>query len=397
MFSFTGGSGKAVAQELEDPIAFLESLVLVNSGTRNVLGVQVIQSRMDHELQRLGFTTLRVEAKSVADLLVARWGHGQTHVVVVAHADTVFETSLGFSHFQVEGEWASGPGVIDNKGGLVVLREALKRYIPSADPKSLRLTVLISPAEETGNPLELVAEIRKWGDGANFVLGFEPAYDDGSIIEARRGNRWFEVQVSGKEAHSGRSGRNGINAAWALSVFIAEVMKLNLKRGGPTVSVGFISGGQQKFNIVCGEASAKLDARFTTLQQRRQFEKHLQQSILKAKATCARYQGGNSSDFQIAVADDLAPFSRTAKSVKWIQEYTEILNRLEGQPRESVMSLGSSDLNIFGDFRKSVLIDGLGPYGSGMHTVLERLYIPSLMTRSRALCEFLEKISAAGA
>ena len=394
---------------------FLEQLVRINSGTRNTSGVNKVQDLLEQRLASLGLCVTRFKPATVGDLLIAEGGQDQAHphVVFIAHADTVFEPSSGFVDFRIEDNWAYGPGVIDNKGALVVLCEALGEFLaqtknsgskknkvplsPSSGKSSktsgenwpFRFTLMVAPAEETGNPSDVIGEMRRWAQGADFVLGFEPAYDDGSIIESRRGNRWFEIQVSGKEAHSGRNAREGVNAAWALSLVLTDLMSLNFKEQGPKVSIGHLRGGQEKFNIVCGEAVAYVDARFSSMKEREEFDRHLVKSIEKAKTICGAYQNGNTSDFRIRVMDDLMPFSRTSSSQVWLNKYRKILFQCEGQTRQSRLSLGSSDVNIFGDYRKSVLIDGLGPYGSGMHTLQERLYLPSVETRIKALVEFL--------
>ena len=43
---------------------------------------------------------------------------------------------------------------------------------------------------------------QEYANDTLFALGFEPALSNGSIICKRRGNRWYEIEVTGREAHA---------------------------------------------------------------------------------------------------------------------------------------------------------------------------------------------------
>ena len=47
-------------------------------------------------------------------------------VLIIGHLDTVFPTTSAFQHFERKGDVATGPGVVDDKGGDVVILSALK-------------------------------------------------------------------------------------------------------------------------------------------------------------------------------------------------------------------------------------------------------------------------------
>ena len=47
-------------------------------------------------------------------------------VLLLGHMDTVFELSSPFQKFERAGDTATGPGVADMKGGIIVMLSALK-------------------------------------------------------------------------------------------------------------------------------------------------------------------------------------------------------------------------------------------------------------------------------
>src|ERR1700716_3533007 len=122
--------------------------------------------------------------------------------------DTVFEPSSPFRQFIRHGDTATGPGVADDKGGLVVILSALKALKATGSLDGARLTVFITADEEhPGSPVGTArAEFIEAGKHADATLCFEPGIRvDGEdyASTARRGASSWTVSVS---AHSGHSG-----------------------------------------------------------------------------------------------------------------------------------------------------------------------------------------------
>jgi glutamate carboxypeptidase len=66
------------------------------------------------------------------------------------------------------------------------------------------------------------------------------------------------------------------------------------------------------------------------------------------------------------------------------------LKEIEGGKPTAAKSHGSSDCNYLG--AHPIMIDGLGPRGSGLHTLEERIELPSLETRAEAVAQFLRRL-----
>ena len=134
-----------------DAESLLERAVNINSGTMNLGGVKRVGQLFDGELKALGFQTTRVEGapfKRAGHLIAERAGKGP-RVLIIGHLDTVFEADRAFQTFtRVNADTARGPGVIDMKGGDVVIVYALKALASAGVLDGMALTVAMTGDEE---------------------------------------------------------------------------------------------------------------------------------------------------------------------------------------------------------------------------------------------------------
>ncbi|WP_394831545.1 M20/M25/M40 family metallo-hydrolase [Pendulispora rubella] len=370
----------------------MQELVRIPSGTRNVAGVDAVQERMAADLRKLGFSVqfqANAQGPSGKLMVATRRGDDARYITFVTHADTVFEDG---SSFEVTSDpsIAKGPGVIDAKGGSVVALLGLERFLQKKSKAHYSLRVVSSPNEETGSS-GFVETFRQFGQDSVMVLGFEPALDDGSIIESRRGDRWYQIRVEGKEAHAGRAHADGVNACHELSVKLDRIQRLTNYAQGVTASIGRMEGGQDKFNIVCGWASAKVDVRFATPESRDEVHEKIG-SILRE--SIVQSASGQAAATSFTLADDCPPLASNAASKRWIETYLGVLGTIETTPAGARRSDGAADVNYFAA-KGTVVLDGLGPRGGKMHTRDEYIFLPSLESRAHALSEFLFKADAA--
>jgi glutamate carboxypeptidase len=384
-------------------IQFLRELVEINSGTRNIGGVNAVQDVLVRYGQARGWPTQLLTNPLGSDesgkfliieILASQASSGETDrkfVNLVTHADTVFEPESQFLDFTLNEEQgtAIGPGVIDDKGGIVVALEGLARYLAqNRDNNVLNIRLLCSPSEEIGSPgfQKLFTQL---SHDAWMVLGFEPSLEDGSIVESRRGNRWYDIQVTGVEAHAGRNHRSGVNAAYELAYKMTQLDQLTDYAKDLTLSVGAISGGS-KFNIVCGHAQAKLDVRFSDFHVRdeahEKIEKIIQHTYIKPS------DEGKIPQSAYRIDNDCPPFPKGPQSESYLQAYREIIARVEGQPVMSRLSGGSADSNLMSR-PGLVFIDGLGASGGGTHRLDEFILLRSLETRAECLAQFLAHVN----
>jgi hypothetical protein len=121
---------QAVDKEQERSISLLEKLVNQNSGSLNLAGVEAVGRMVRAELEPLGFAVQWVpmrETGRAGHIIATHKGNGRgKRMLLIGHLDTVFEPDSPFQRFVRKGDKAEGPGVDDDKGGMVVMIGALR-------------------------------------------------------------------------------------------------------------------------------------------------------------------------------------------------------------------------------------------------------------------------------
>src|SRR5207253_7136774 len=107
-------------------------------------------------------------------------------VLLNIHTDTVYPLDHPFqSVTRIDEHTLRGPGVIDAKGGLVVMLAAIEALERSALAPQIGWEVLLNPDEEIGSPgsahlFKEVASRHRVG------LVFEPAIGEGNLVDSDR-------------------------------------------------------------------------------------------------------------------------------------------------------------------------------------------------------------------
>jgi glutamate carboxypeptidase len=201
-----------------EAVALLERAVNINSGTQNVAGVRAVGALFRSELDALGFRTEWVDGAAwqrAGHLVATRPGPGPK-LVLIGHLDTVFEPHSPFQKFErVDADTARGPGIIDMKGGNVVIVQALKALAAVGRLDRMHVVVVMTGDEEApGRPLAVArAALVEAAKGAAAAIGFEdgdghPAH----LVIARRGTTSWELRVAGTPAHSSQIFRDEVGA-----------------------------------------------------------------------------------------------------------------------------------------------------------------------------------------
>jgi glutamate carboxypeptidase len=393
-----------MSQWNNDPkVRFLRQLVEMNSGTQNIEGVNRVQDLVAERSRKMGLAVRFEKATGsqtsgkflIAEVMPSGMSTAQesepaSFIHLVTHADTVFEPDSGFSGFELDEAKgvATGPGVIDDKGGIVVALEGLERALKKCGNQLLPVRFICTPTEEIGSP-GFHPLLQELGKDSWMILGFEPSLEDGSIVKSRRGNRWYQIEVSGKEAHVGRNFDQGVNAAHELAHKITQFEGLNDAARDLTLSVGQISGGS-KFNIVCAHAEAKLDVRFADFQTRDQTH-HRITKIIEKSHIHPNVQGMLPGS-RYEISDDCPPVPSSDHSEHYVKAYLDWIEKVEGRRVQAQRSGGAADANYMSR-EGLVILDGLGATGGGMHRKDEFIRLSSLETRAECLYRFLESIS----
>lgn len=192
----------------DEAIALLERVVNINSGTQNLAGVRAVGDVFRQEFDALGFETDWVDGSAWqrAGHLVARHAGPGPKLLLIGHLDTVFEADSPFQRFErIDEGKARGPGIIDMKGGDVIIVQVIKALRAAGLLPSMHVVVVMTGDEEAaGRPLSRSrAALVEAARGAALAIGFEDG--DGSperAVVARRGTTSWQLAVKGTPAHS---------------------------------------------------------------------------------------------------------------------------------------------------------------------------------------------------
>ncbi len=368
----------------------LKSLVDIDSETKNLSGITQVQESVKNELEELGFVTELIENKEIesAPLLVATYeGECPDYISFICHADVVKSPSETY-YFSFDGECIKGPGVADNKGGIVTALMGIKEYLNRVGKARTSLRFICSPNEETGS-IGFHSLFEKYARDSYLVLGFEPALLDGSLVSARNGNRWYDINVLGIGSHAGRFGEPSLNSAHELSRIIFELSSLNDPKNLSKLNIGSITGGHGYHNIVCESALAKIDMRFPTFEKRDEMHARLLDIIEKRHFQCDYSQKTCGITFEIV--DDCPPLPYSPQTIAYIDLYTREYEKNSRKKISHSHTGGAADVNYFSRSHAAIM-DGLGPIGYGMHTNNEFIFLTDLRHRISTLSNFLFKV-----
>jgi glutamate carboxypeptidase len=285
-----------VESETDRHIALLERLVNQNSGTLNLPGVRAVADMLRPEFEGIGMQVRWVdmaETGRAGHLLATsrasrRDGRDPpVHILMIAHLDTVFEPSSPFQLFAREGNRGTGPGIGDDKGGIVVIVAALRALHASGHLRGMDVTVVLTGDEERpGSPISVARrELITAGREADFALEFENLARDGDRefgTVARRSSTSWTLRATGRTGHSSGifSETQGYGAIYELAR-ILDAFRRELPEANLTYNVGVMAGGTPaaiddqglsvtatgKTNIIAETAIARGDIRTLSAEQ----------------------------------------------------------------------------------------------------------------------------------
>lgn len=254
----------AAAERLRpQQLQLLEQLVNIDSGTGDVEGGRKVAAVLKSRLEALGLTveTVPAEIAGLPENLVARLaGTGRGRILMIGHLDTVFDPGTAAKRpFRTDAAKAYGPGVGDEKGGLVNALTALQilKDLDFTDFKSI--TVLIESSEERGSPGSRALIARELA-GADVELNLEPGEEPDGITVWRKGSNNFYIDVKGRAAHAGVAPQDGRNAAEELIHQLDALKGLPKTGDGVTVNLTLLEAGTRP-NIIPEAAKATLNVR----------------------------------------------------------------------------------------------------------------------------------------
>ncbi len=406
--------GATVEAGYEPSVALLEKLVNQNSGSMNLAGVKAVADMLRPEFEALGFavTWKPMEAAKRAGHLIAvhKGKAGSTKMLLIGHLDTVFEPDSPFQKFVREGDasggdWARGPGVADDKGGVVTMILALKAMQAAGTLKSANIEVVLTGDEEdSGDPVEIArADLVQAGKRADVALDFEGLSQEGGkdmgSIARRSSNNWT-LTTTAKSGHSSGifSAEAGDGAVYELARILVAFRK-ELPEPNLTFNAGLIGGGQSadidkdgvriavtgKTNIIPPIAVAKGDFRTLSEEQTQRVRGKMQAIVDREHL--------NGTSAKIAF-DQGYPSMAPTQGNKALLGKLNGINRDLGLPEMAALDplkRGAGDISFVAADTDGLV--GLGLASSGDHSPAEKADLSTMKRQAKRAAILMSRLA----
>lgn len=388
-------------------VDLLERLVNQNSGTLNADGVRAVGEMVRQELEPLGFEVRWIDMGDTgrAGHLVATHAGPGRNVLLIGHLDTVFETDSPFQRFAREGDRATGPGIGDDKGGVVVIVAALRAMQAAGTLDDANVTVVLTGDEERpGSPLEIARrDLIEAGRAADYALEFENlAVEDGRDFGtvARRSSSSWTLTTTGRTGHSSGVFNDalGYGAIYEMAR-ILDAFRRELPEPNLTYNVGVIAGGTPaaidaagfrvtasgKTNIVAETAVARGDLRTLTPEQ---------DARVRARMAAIVAEHLPRTDAELVFAEDGYPPMAPSEGSRALLARLNAVNRDLGLPEMAEYDPARRGAADSGFVAADVpTLAGLGVAGGGAHAEGEWVDLDSLVRQSQRAAVLISRLS----
>ncbi len=380
-----------------DALSLLERAVNINSGTDNLAGVRKVGELFKAEFDALGFKTTWVDGTPfgrAGHLIATHPGNGPK-ILLIGHLDTVFPADSPFQKFErLDAKTAKGPGIIDMKGGDVIIVQALKALNAAGALQPMNIVVVMTGDEEdTGRPLSRAREaLVDAAAGASAALGFEDGDGDPShAVVARRGTTGWILTTTGTPAHSSQIFQEPVGAGAVFEAArILDAFRTKLAgEAHLTFNPGVLLGGTSvdfnktqargtafgKTNVVAEHVTVAGDLRALTPEQFAQAKKTMEsivaQSLPKTQA-------------EIVFDEGYPPLAPTAGNSELLALYDSASRGLGLGAVEAVSpdKAGAADVSFVAG-KVPMIIDAIGLKGHDDHTPGETADLSTLPVQTK--------------
>ncbi|AZE95057.1 Glutamate carboxypeptidase [Pseudomonas orientalis] len=367
-----------------EALKLLERLVNIDSGSGYEPGLAQVRDIAVDELKQLGFSIQLVPDKAAnsSHVVATLKGTGKAKILLMAHMDTVFkEGSAAERPFHIKDGRAYGPGVMDDKGGIVAGIYALKVLKNQGFKDYAQITFLLDASEETGS--DSASElIRTTAKGHDVTLNLEPGRPADGLVVWRKGSATAVVEVKGKAAHAGVAPELGRNAAMEVAHQILQLGKLGDEEKKTTINFTVLKAGDRT-NVIPDQATAKADVRAALPDEFDRIEKDL------ARVSADKLIP--ETEVKTSLQRGLPPMPQTAESDKLVAIAQGIYGEL-GKTLTIEGSGGAADASLSAGVGTPTL-DGFGIVGGNIHTPEEYAEVESVVPRVYLLSRMIMELA----
>jgi glutamate carboxypeptidase len=398
-----------IEQEAPRHEALLEKLVRQNSGSLNIAGVKAVGEMMRAELEPLGFKVDWIDMAQTGragHIIATHTGNGRgKRVLLIGHLDTVFEPDSPFTGWTREGDRVTGPGVGDDKGGLVVIVATLRAMHAAGTLKNADIQVVLTGDEEkTGAPLDVARrDLIAAGKWADIALEYENvATDSGQdyATTARRSSTNWEIVTTGRTGHSSGIFNQwmGYGATFEMARILDEFRR-TLPEPNLTFNASVLVAGtpaaldepgvkgtaEGKTNVIPARAVARGDLRSLTPEQDTRIKAAME-------AIVAKHLPGTEGSIRFFEGYPSMPPTAANRA---LLDRLNAVNRDIGLPEMKEMDpskRGAADSSFVA--ADAVTLGGMGASGGGAHAVGEWVDLTSLPRQALRSAVLISRLTA---
>jgi glutamate carboxypeptidase len=363
----------------------LARLVNIDSGTGSEKGLDAVGAVVAEELRKLG---MRVEFSSAApavghNLVATLTGTGKAKILLMAHMDTVFADGTAAARpFRIQGDRAYGPGVMDDKGGIVTSIYAIKLLQQMKFTNFAKLTFLVNTNEETFSKgtRSLIETLARQHDA---TLSVEPGRAADGLVVWRKGTADLAIDVKGKSAHAGVAPESGRNAAMEAAHQMLQMANLGDSSKLTTVNFTVIKSGDRP-NVIPNAATVLGDMRVRQVDEYDRVEKEM--ARLATKKLIA------DTEVKTSLTRGMPPMPVNPGTEALAARAQAIYGEL-GLKLTMEGSGGAADAN-YASGAGAAALDGFGIVGGNIHTEDEYAELNSIAPRLYLLTRMMIDLSS---
>ncbi len=371
---------QAVKPEL---LTLLERLVNVDSGTSSEKGLDQVGAILAEELKKLGMQVEFVSAAPAVgkNLVATLTGKGKSKILLMAHMDTVFADGTAAARpFRIDGDRAYGPGVMDDKGGIVTALYAIKLLQQMKFNDFGVITLMINTNEETFSKgtRPLIEKLARQHDA---TLSLEPGRAADGLVVWRKGSGDLLIEVRGKSSHAGVAPEAGRNAAMEGAHQMLQMANLGDSTKGTTVNFTVFKSGDRP-NVIPNAATVQGDMRARTMDEFDRVEQDM--ARLSAKKLIS------DTEVKTSVTRGMMPMAENPATAALAAKAQAIYGEL-GMKLTLEGSGGAADANLSSN-AGSPSLDGFGIVGGNIHTETEYAELNSIAPRLYLLARMIMEL-----
>ncbi len=374
----------ARAKQLQDDLLQdLQTLVNLDSPSGYGAGSEKIMMVLSEMLRTQGgkVEILAVPKGAGYNLIATFPGTGKGRILLMAHSDTVFKVGTAAERpFKIANGKAYGPGVADDKGGIVAGLYAIKLLQERGFKDYRSITFLINCDEEISSPSsrELIKNLAREND---YAICLEGGRQNDGLVNWRKGTGRIVVEIKGRASHAGSAPENGVNALMELAHQVLQLRKLEDKERKTTINFTVFQSGD-KLNVIPDHAVARADMRALYQEEFVRVE--------RAGLEMVKNKLNPESEVKFTLTTGTPPFPPNDKTEALIAKAKSVYQEI-GRSLKVAGSGGASDGN-YTALMGTGTIDSMGLVGGKGHTADEYIDIDKIPPRLYLLTRMLMEL-----